>query len=76
MSTYNGEKLNIRIYGTSHAEKIGAIVEGFPRLKIDTENLNSVMKRRSPSSSVYSTKRKEPDEPIFEKWSRRIFCCR
>ena len=67
MSTYNGEKLNIRIYGTSHAEKIGAIVTGFPQLKINYESLRDIMKRRSPSNSVFSTKRSEPDEPIFEK---------
>ena len=67
MSTYNGEKLNIRIYGTSHADKIGAEVEGFPKLKIDVENLEAVMKRRAPSNGVFSTKRAEPDEPIFKK---------
>ncbi len=67
MSTYKGEKLNIEIYGTSHAEKIGATVTGFPRIKVDTNYLNEVMKRRSPSSGIFSTKRKEPDEPIFEK---------
>ena len=67
MSTYNGEKLSIRIYGTSHADKIGAEVKGFPRLKINDENLNAVMKRRAPSNSVFSTKRAEPDEPVFEK---------
>ena len=67
MSTYNGEKLNIRIYGTSHADKIGAVVKGFPRLKIDEEKLHLLMKRRAPSSGVFSTKRNEPDEPIFEK---------
>ena len=67
MSMYNGEKLNIHIYGTSHADKIGADVKGFPKLKIDVENLNSVMKRRAPSNTVFSTKRAEPDEPVFEK---------
>ncbi len=67
MSTYNGEKLNIRIYGASHADKIGACVKGFPRLKIDSESLNAVMKRRAPSNNVFSTKRAEKDEPVFEK---------
>ena len=67
MSVFKGEQLNIEIYGTSHAEKIGAKVSGFPRVKIDSENLNEVLKRRSPSNSIFSTKRKEPDEPIFEK---------
>lgn len=67
MSSYNGEKLNIEIYGTSHADKIGARVKGFPRLRVDFDNVTSVMKRRSPSSGVFSTKRRESDEPIFEK---------
>ncbi len=67
MSVFKGEKLNIEIYGTSHAEKIGAKVSGFPKIKIDEENLNSVLKRRSPKNAVFSTKRNEPDEPIFEK---------
>lgn len=67
MAVFNGEKLNIEIYGTSHAEKIGVKVSGFPRLKVDFGNLEKIMKRRSPSGGVFSTKRKEPDLPIFEK---------
>ena len=67
MSVFKGEKLNIEIYGTSHAEKIGAKVSGFPKIKIDEENLNSVLKRRRTKNAVFSTKRNEPDEPIFEK---------
>ena len=67
MAVFNGEKLNIEIYGTSHAEKIGVKASGFPRLKVDFENLDKFMKRRSPSGGIFSTKRKEPDLPIFEK---------
>lgn len=67
MAVFNGEKLNIEIYGTSHAEKIGVKASGFPRLKVDFENLEKFMKRRSPSGGIFSTKRKEPDLPIFEK---------
>ena len=67
MAIFKGEKLNIEIYGTSHAEKIGVKVSGFSRLKIDEENLLKLMKRRMPSGGVFSTKRKEPDLPIFEK---------
>ena len=67
MSLYNGDKLKIEIYGQSHAEKIGVRVSGFPRMKIDEERLSELMQRRSPSGAVYSTKRKEPDQPIFEK---------
>lgn len=67
MAIFNGEKLNIEIYGTSHAEKIGVKASGFPRLKIDEKNLLAVLKRRMPSGGVFSTKRREPDLPIFEK---------
>ena len=67
MAIFNGEKLKIEIYGTSHAVKIGARVSGFPKMKIDGENLSAVLKRRSPSKGIYSTKRRESDEPIFEK---------
>ena len=67
MAVFNGEKLNIEIYGTSHAEKIGVKASGFPRLKVDFENLEKFMKRRSSSGGIFSTKRKEPDLPIFEK---------
>ncbi|MBQ8726268.1 MAG: chorismate synthase [Clostridia bacterium] len=67
MAIFKGEKLNIEIYGTSHAEKIGVRVSGFPRLKIDEKSLLDLMKRRMPTGGVFSTKRKEPDLPIFVK---------
>ena len=67
MSKYHGEKISVEIYGTSHAPKIGAKVTGFPRVKIDEKFLSSVMQRRVPKNAVFSTKRSEPDEPIFEK---------
>ena len=67
MAIFKGEKLSVEIYGTSHAEKIGVVASGFPRLKLDEEYLLNFMKRRMPSGGVFSTKRKEPDLPIFEK---------
>ncbi|MBE5742432.1 MAG: chorismate synthase [Clostridiales bacterium] len=66
MSVFKGEKLNIEIYGSSHDKKIGARVSGFPSMKIDSEKLKEFLKRRSPNGEIYSTARKETDEPIFE----------
>lgn len=66
MSVFKGEKLNIEIYGESHAESIGAKVSGFPRFKIDFENLKNFTLRRKANSKLYSTKRIESDTPIFQ----------
>lgn len=64
---FKGEKLNIKIFGESHAEKIGAEVKGFPRLKVDFEKLENLLERRKPTNGVFSTLRNESDKPIFEK---------
>lgn len=66
MSIFKGEKISVEIYGTSHADQIGVICTGFPIGKIDNEKLVEFMQRRKPSSQAFSTKRKEPDEIIFE----------
>ena len=39
MSIYNGRKINVEIFGESHSENIGVKVKGFPKLKIDQEQL-------------------------------------
>lgn len=59
-----GEKLKITVYGASHAEKIGVIIEGFPKgFKIDFDRISVDMARRAPGNIAYSTARKEPDIP-------------
>ena len=65
MSSYNGKKLKIEIYGKSHAEKIGVKVQGLPSFTFDNEKLSLFLDRRKAKDSVYSTSRKEPDVPIF-----------
>ncbi|MBE5757093.1 MAG: chorismate synthase [Clostridiales bacterium] len=61
MSSLNGNKLNITIFGESHSEVIGVDIVGFPKgVKIDREFLASFMKRRAPGQA-FSTPRKEPD---------------
>lgn len=66
MAIFNGKKLNIEIYGESHAEKIGVKVKGLPKFNYDLTKLNDFLERRKPSSSVFSTSRKEQDQPIIK----------
>lgn len=65
MSVFNGKKLKIEIYGSSHAKKIGVKVKGMPKFAPDMRGLNAFLARRRPCSSVYSTARKEEDVPVF-----------
>ena len=65
MSTFNGRKLKIEIYGESHSEKIGVKASGLPKILIDREKLKEFTDRRKAVSAQYSTSRIEKDEPIF-----------
>ena len=61
MNTW-GSKLKISIFGESHGEAIGAIVDGIPsELEIDMEFIQSEMARRAPGRDGLSTPRKESD---------------
>jgi len=58
--------LSLKIYGASHAEKIGVECEGLPvGESIDTDKLNAFLRRRAPGRSKTSTPRKEADAPVF-----------
>ena len=65
MSLFKGRKITAEIYGESHADKIGIRVTGFPEFAFSPEKLKEFIERRKPSLSVFSTKRREPDEPRF-----------
>ena len=65
MSSFNGRKLKIEIFGSSHSEKIGVKVSGFPDFKVDFKELYAFTERRKAKNAVYSTTRKESDEPVF-----------
>ena len=66
MSEFIGKKLRIRIYGESHAEEIGVVASGFPEFEPDMDELASFMDRRKASNGVFSTPRREADEPVFD----------
>lgn len=58
-----GSKLKISIFGESHGEAIGAVIDGIPSgLSLDTDFIRREMQRRAPGRDKLSTPRKEADE--------------
>ena len=66
MSTFNGKKISVEIFGESHSEKIGAKVTGFPAFTFDEKELAKFLARRRASGQVFATARAEQDVPVFE----------
>lgn len=65
MQSEFGRKLKVTIFGTSHGPSVGVSVDGLPAgEKIDREELRAFLARRSPGGEL-SSKRREPDEPVF-----------
>ncbi|MBR4200620.1 MAG: chorismate synthase [Oscillospiraceae bacterium] len=66
MASTFGEKLRISVFGESHGNGIGALIEGLPAGEtIDFEQLMRFMERRQGGRNALSTARKEPDIPEF-----------
>lgn len=64
MSCSFGEKFRITVFGQSHSEAIGVVIDGIPAgIKLDMEKIGKFMSRRAPGNNTYSTKRKEDDIP-------------
>ncbi len=62
MSSSFGEKVKITIFGQSHSEAIGVVIDGLPvGEEIDLEQVQQFMERRAPGRNAYSTPRKEAD---------------
>lgn len=63
-SILKGNKLNVSVFGQSHSECIGAVIDGLPAgEEIDFERAMAFMKRRAPGQNIFSTLRKETDKP-------------
>lgn len=63
MSSNIGNKLKISLFGESHGEGIGVVIDGLPAgISLDLNYINQQMKRRAPGGSSLSTSRKEDDE--------------
>lgn len=64
MSASFGEKLKVTVFGQSHSEAMGVVVDGLPPgLRIDIEHMRAFMARRAPGGSPLATARREADEP-------------
>ena len=60
------KRLELEIYGESHAPRIGMRLAGLPAgVAIDAEKLQAFMDRRAPGRDANSTPRREPDRPVF-----------
>ncbi len=57
-----GHSLRMTIFGSSHGDGIGAVIDGFPvGFKIDTDYIKKYMDYRRPGQTIYTTQRKEND---------------
>lgn len=80
MPSVYGQKLKISVFGESHGEAIGVVIDGFPAgMKLDYDFISSHMKRRAPGGSL-STKRKEDDIPkivsgVSDGWTNGFPIC-
>ncbi|MEL7648958.1 MAG: chorismate synthase [Sedimentibacter sp.] len=62
MSSMTGNKLKISIFGESHGEAIGVVMDGLPSgLEIDLSFIEKQMARRAPGKNNISTGRSEGD---------------
>jgi len=66
MSSSFGENIRISIFGQSHSEALGIVIDGLPAgVRIDPDELQLFMDRRAPGRNEYSSSRGEPDVPEF-----------
>ena len=64
MSSEYGKNIRISIFGQSHSQGIGVVMDGIPAgERFDMEAVKAFMKRRAPGQNAYSTARKEEDLP-------------
>lgn len=59
-----GNALKVTVFGQSHSQAVGCVVEGLPSGHVvDTEALGRFMARRAPGQGPWTTPRKEADQP-------------
>ena len=64
MASTWGENIKLSIFGGSHTEAIGVVLDNLPpNEKIDMEKIRVQMARRAPGRDKSSTPRKESDTP-------------
>lgn len=64
MSSMFGNNIRISVFGQSHSEGIGVVVDGLPAGEpVDLDRLAAFLARRAPGQGAYATARKEADIP-------------
>ena len=64
MSSVIGNKIKLSVFGESHGEAIGCVIDGLPNgIKLDFDEINREMARRAPGKDKTATTRKESDTP-------------
>lgn len=64
MSSTYGDKIKISVFGESHGNGIGVVIDGLPSgVKIDMDRVLVQMARRAPGNDKTATPRKEKDYP-------------
>lgn len=64
MSSMWGNKVRFSIFGESHGNAIGGVIDGLPPgMELDLDAVQIQMNRRRPGRDRFSTQRKEEDRP-------------
>lgn len=64
MSSMTGERIKLSIFGESHGEAIGCVLDGLPAGEtLDMEAIEAQMLRRAPGRDKTATTRQESDTP-------------
>lgn len=66
MSSVTGDNIKLSIFGESHGEAIGCVIDGLPAgIPVDMDEICKDMARRAPGQDKTSTPRLEKDFPII-----------
>ena len=64
MSCNFGSKIKLTIFGQSHSQAIGCVLDGIPAgIRLDLDRIEAFMARRAPGKNKISTARSEADKP-------------
>jgi chorismate synthase len=62
LSSITGNKLKVSLFGESHGEGIGVVIDGLPPgIKLDLDYIDIQMERRAPGKSDFTSARREKD---------------
>lgn len=63
MSSVWGDKIKISLFGESHGDAIGIVIDGLPSgVELDLDFIKNEMMRRKPGKNAYTTSRCEDDD--------------